>query len=98
MTALKPKVKVPPAGTVNVVTQEGSRHFGEGRLDQVQPRAVLGGMDVLEAARTARQVRHGFFGDVGAVVVQHYMDPRFAGVVRIESLRHRSVEFIALLG
>ena len=36
------------------VAQEAARDLGEGRLHQVEPRAVLGRVDVLEASRALR--------------------------------------------
>jgi hypothetical protein len=46
------------------VPQKGSGHFGEGALDQIEPGAMLGCMDVFKAPRASPEVSHGLFGDV----------------------------------
>src|SRR6218665_2698956 len=67
------------------MAQEGSGHLREDRLHEIEPRAVLGGMDVLEAPRAACQVGHRLLGGVGAVVVQYDADDRLARIVLMQA-------------
>ena len=66
------------------VAQEASRHLGERGLNEVEPRAMFGRVDVLEAAGPTGQVSHRLFGDVCAVVVEHHTDYSLAGIVLVE--------------
>lgn len=47
------------------VPQECARHLGEGALDQVEPRAMLGRMHILEAPGARAEIGHSLLGDVG---------------------------------
>src|SRR6218665_1948982 len=67
------------------VAQERSGHLREGRLHEIEPGAVLGGMDVLEAPRAACQVGHRLLAGVGAVVVQYDADDRLARIVLMQA-------------
>lgn len=66
------------------MAQEGSRHFGEGAFDQVEPGSMLRRMNILESARPRRQIGHGLLGDVSAVIVQNHANDRFSRVVGVE--------------
>ena len=51
--------------------EERARHLGEGALDQVEPRAMLGCMNLLEAPGARAEKGHGLLGDMGRVLVEH---------------------------
>ena len=73
------------------VAQEGPGHLREGALDEVEPGAVLGGMDVLEAARPGGEIGAGLAADVGRVVVERPVRGRSTMPARRSSkkrLRH----------
>ena len=67
--------------------QEASRHFGEGALDQIQPGAVFRGVNVLEAPGSGRQISHGFFRDVGGMIVQNDTQGSFWRVICVDGLK-----------
>ena len=56
------------------VAQEGSGHFRECALDQVEPGAMLWRVHVLEAPGAGAQIGHRLIGDVSRMVVQHHAD------------------------
>ena len=66
------------------VPQECARHFREGAFDQVEPRTMLGRMNILEAPGAAAEIGHGLLRDMGRVVVQYHTDDGILGVVRVE--------------
>lgn len=47
------------------MAEEGSSPLGETALDEVEPRAMFGGVNIFEASRTGGQVSHRFLGDRG---------------------------------
>ncbi len=42
------------------MSQEGASHLRKGALDEVEPRSVFGGVDILEAPRAVREEGQGF--------------------------------------
>lgn len=71
------------------VSQEGPRHPREGDLHQIQPRAVLRDVHILEAVRTSGQVARGLPRSVGGVVVQHEADGGTLRIVRVKAPEQR---------
>ena len=65
------------------VPQEAARHLGERGLHQIQPRAVLERVDVLETSGMLRQPSHRFLGDVRTVIVQHDTNARVFRVMLV---------------
>ena len=67
------------------MAKEGARHFGECALNQIEPRPMLGRVNVFEAPGSCCQPREGFFGDMVRVVVQHQADDRVFGIVLLQA-------------
>ena len=59
----------------------------KGALDQVQPGAVFWSMNVFEAPRSRRQVRHGLAGNVRGVIVEDDADDGVGRIVTMQALQ-----------
>jgi hypothetical protein len=67
------------------VTKHGAGGFGEEPLDEIEPRAVLGGEHELKAPfRSRRQPSLGLLRDVRGVIVEDDLDPGHRGVGSIQ--------------
>ena len=51
------------------VPEKGPAHLGKEGFDQVEPRAMLGCMDINEAVGARGKIRPSFLGDMGRMVV-----------------------------
>ena len=71
------------------MAKEGSRHLGEGTLNQIGPGTLLGCVNVFESSRTSGQVGCGLLGGVGRVVVQHDADDGLLRIVLVQSIEQR---------
>lgn len=49
--------------------EKGPAHLGKEGFDQVEPRAMLGCMDINEAVGARGKIRPSFLGDMGRMVV-----------------------------
>ena len=62
------------------VAQHGAGELGEEALDEVEPRAVLGGEGEFEAARgLLGEPGFGLLGDVRGMIVEDQLDRGWAG-------------------
>jgi len=69
------------------VAQHGACHLREEAFDKVQPGAVFGSEDELEAALGLQgEPSIGLLGDVGGMIVEDQLDRRVAGVGGIDLL------------
>jgi hypothetical protein len=53
-------------------TQEGASHLAEERLDEIEPRTMLGRKGKLKAVGIRLEPLDGFFGDMGRVIVTDF--------------------------
>jgi hypothetical protein len=68
------------------VSQKRAHHFRERELNQIEPRAMLGRVNVLESSRARMRIGHRFLRNVRRVAVQHNTNNSALGVVRIKLL------------
>ena len=69
------------------LAQDGSRELGKEALDEVEPRAVLGGEGEFEAAGgLIGEPGFGFLGDVRGVIVEDQLDRRMGRIGGVEKL------------
>lgn len=82
------------------VPQECARHFGEGAFDQVEPRTMLGRMNMLKSTGARGEVGHGFLRDVRRMVVKNHPDDCLWRVVGVDILEQRDEldTAVAILG
>src|SRR5438477_1491038 len=50
--------------------QESAGHLAEECFDEIEPRAMFGGVNIDEAVRPGSEISHGLLRDVGGVIVQ----------------------------
>src|SRR2546426_239441 len=67
--------------------EESACHFGEQRLDNVEPRAVGGSVNVFETIGSCGQKGSGLLRDVGRMIVQNEPNRAVERVVGVEVLQ-----------
>ena len=72
------------------MAKKSSGHLRKGCLHQVEPGPMLGRVDIDETIGPGGQIRHGFFGDVGRMVVQNHPDDRLFWVMIVQALEKRN--------
>ena len=69
------------------MAQHRAGELGEEAFDEIEPRAVLGGKDELEASRRLLcEPSLGLLGDVGRMIVEDQLDCRMGRIGGVEKL------------